>query len=120
MAFAALAPGASRMLERLAPPPGVHEYQNIGRPIYVAIEPAADGKHWHGTKASFERPAGTFLVGTTDSRGRNRLAFGIESYYVQEGKGLELEKLRNSKKLAAEVVVSPWGQAKLKRLIVED
>lgn len=92
------------------------------RPVYITLEPDADGKHWHAAKASFERPAtGRFIRGKYSSGGwgRNPLKFGIEAYYVQEGKGLNLEKARNTGHLSAEVAVTPWGQAALRGLHVE-
>lgn len=71
--------------------------------------------------ASYQRPtSGTYLIG---HHGRNRwggLAFGIEAYYVQEGEGRKWEDAARKGTLTAEVVVSPWGKAKLKRLVIDE
>jgi uncharacterized membrane-anchored protein len=46
----------------------------------------------------------------------NRIDFGIEAYYVQEGEGRRLEQLIRQRQLMAEVAV--WhGRAKLVRLV---
>ena len=47
------------------------------------------------------------------------LRYGIESYFVEEGRGLELEKLVGSKKLAILVAVDQGGQAAIKGLMVD-
>lgn len=89
--------------------------------VYVTVEPDADGRHWRGVKYSTERPtAGKFLRGTySPGRFGSPLQFGIEAYFVEEGHGKDLEQLRNSQHLSAEIAVAPWGQAKLVRLIEE-
>jgi len=45
--------------------------------------------------------------------------YGIERYYVPEGKGLELEKMVGQKKLAAAVAVDSGGRAAIKGLAVD-
>lgn len=93
----------------------------IDRTIYVTLEPDPDGKHLRAGKVGLERPVnGKYICGRFTNDNRQPIQFGIEAFYVQEGKGLKLEKLRNSRKLSAEIALSPWGQAKLRRLIVED
>ena len=88
---------------------------------YVTLEPEADGKHWRGVTASYQRPAGgKYLIGHEGMWGRGRLEFGIEAYYVQEGEGRRWEDAARKGKLAAEVVVTPWGRAKLKRLRISE
>jgi uncharacterized membrane-anchored protein len=91
------------------------------RTVYVTVEPEADGRHWHAVKFSTDRPAsGKYLRGTYSARNfGSPLQFGIEAYFVEEGQGKELESLRNSKHLSAEIAVAPWGQAKLVRLVEE-
>jgi uncharacterized membrane-anchored protein len=87
------------------------------RPVYVTVEPDADGRHWHAVRASVRPPdAGTYLRGRYAG---GSLRLGIEAYYVQEGAGRELEQARNARQLAAEVAVAPWGQAALRRLVPE-
>lgn len=118
------------------PPEGIEGIPNVGywwsrrwdrdayldeRTVYVTIEPDADGRHWHAVKYSTERPsAGKFLRGTYSRQNfQAPIQFGIEAYYVEEGKGKDLEQLRNTRQLSAEIALAPWGQAKLVSLIEE-
>jgi uncharacterized membrane-anchored protein len=48
-----------------------------------------------------------------------RINYGIERYYVQEGKGLELENAARSKKLAVVVAVDSKGRSAIKGLIID-
>jgi uncharacterized membrane-anchored protein len=48
-----------------------------------------------------------------------RINYGIERYYVQEGKGLDLEKAARDKKLAVLVAVDSKGRSAIKGLIVD-
>ena len=92
-----------------------------GEPVYVFLEPEPDGRHYHGAGAATEPPAPgsrLFLRGTVDNWGR--ATFGLESFFVQEGKGLVYEKAARRRQLSAEVTISPAGQGVLRRLIVED
>lgn len=50
------------------------------------------------------------------SRGSNQVRFGIERYYVPEGKGGALERLAREKKLAAIVAVDASGNTAIKGL----
>ena len=94
-----------------------HAAQHLDENVYVPLERDADGVHWTGTEASFSRPAtGKYLRGRVASDYRQPLQYGIEAYYVQEGKGKVLEDLMRSRKLSAEIAVAPWGQAKLVRV----
>jgi len=86
--------------------------------IYVTLVAEADGVHFKGGEASVDRPAsGKFIRGTID--GRNRISFGIESYYVQEGTGHDYEAAVRQGHLSAEVAISPDGQAALRGLRIE-
>ncbi len=88
------------------------------RPVYVTLTPDADGVHRRAGAVSFERPAGgLYLRGRLTGHWRGSARFGIEAFFVQEGEGLALERLRNSGELSAEIAVAPWGQATLRRLI---
>jgi len=62
-------------------------------------------------------PGGKYLRGTI--QGWNQVQFGIESYYVQEGKGHEYEDAIRQRRLSAEVTVAPTGQAALVGLRIE-
>ncbi|HLJ10926.1 MAG TPA: GDYXXLXY domain-containing protein [Planctomycetaceae bacterium] len=90
------------------------------RRVFVGLEPEADGQHWHATSYSTRRPvSGKFICGKNTGNWTTPLEFGIEAYYVEEGKGRNIESMRNAKKLSAEVALAPWGQAKLVRLVEE-
>lgn len=89
-----------------------------GHTVYVSLVPEPDGKHWKADKFSIHRPtSGKYLRGKLI--GHNRLEFGIESYYVQEGTGQKYERAIRSKKLSAEVKVASDGRAKLRGLRIE-
>ena len=47
------------------------------------------------------------------------LSYGIESYFVPEGKGLELEKMAVERKLAAVIAVNRDGNSAIKGLMVD-
>jgi uncharacterized membrane-anchored protein len=67
---------------------------------------------------SIHRPdGGTFIRGHI--LGRNRLQFGIEAYYLQEGRGKEYERAIRRRKLSAEVAVTSSGRAALRALHAE-
>ena len=88
------------------------------RIVYVTLEPDAAGKYWHATKASIHKPtSGRFIRGkyVRDWRG-GRIDYGIEAYFVQEGRG---RKLEDARRLSAEVALAPWGKATLRDLIIE-
>ncbi|MFA6560457.1 MAG: GDYXXLXY domain-containing protein [Verrucomicrobiia bacterium] len=91
------------------------------RTVYVTLELDANGKFWHGVKASVLKPAsGKFIRGKYDpQRGIPHIEFGIEAYYVQEGAGKKLEQARNARSLVAEVALMSSGKAALSDLIVE-
>lgn len=89
-----------------------------GRTVYVMLVPEPDGRHWRGDRVSVTRPAaGKFLRGTLVGPGR--IEFGIESYFVQEGKGKEYEQALRGRRLSAELAVTADGRAALRGLRVE-
>ena len=88
------------------------------RPVYVTVVPESDGRHWRASSYSLTQPAGgKYLRGKIGDFGR--LEFGIESYFVQEGKGRQYEDAVRSRRLSAEISVAPNGQAGLKALHIE-
>jgi uncharacterized membrane-anchored protein len=93
----------------------------MDRTVYATLEPDTDGRHWKAGTFSVSKPgSGRFIRGTYALQyGQNPIQFGIEAYYVEEGHGLELERLRNARQLSAEIALAPWGQAKLVRLMEE-
>jgi uncharacterized membrane-anchored protein len=89
-----------------------------GRTVYVSLVPEPDGKHWTAEKFSFFRPAtGKYLRGTLLRGGQ--LEFGIESYFVQEGKGYDYENAVRTRQLSAELAVTSEGQAAVRSLKIE-
>lgn len=46
--------------------------------------------------------------------------YGIESYFVPEGKGKEIEKIIRDKKLDAKVLIDRFGNAAIKTLLMDD
>ncbi len=97
---------------------GLNPNDNQGRTVYVTLVPAEDGKHWQASRFTLKKPdTGKFLRGKITDW--NRIAFGIESYFVQEGKGLKFEQAARSKNLSAEIALNKNGYAVLKRLLID-
>jgi uncharacterized membrane-anchored protein len=114
--FSRIPPGGIPGLPRDALHSRSSEWQ--GRAVYVTLVPEPDGKHWKASTYSLTQPpSGTYLCGQIGDFGR--LEFGIESYFVQEGKGRQYEDAVRSRRLCAEISVAPNGQAGLKALHVE-
>ncbi|MCY2941865.1 MAG: GDYXXLXY domain-containing protein [Planctomycetota bacterium] len=72
---------------------------------------------------------GIFFGSTPPTKGRylrgklnpnNRIEFGIEAFYLQEGKGRIYEQAIIEKKLVAEVYLSPDGSAQMKQVHIID
>lgn len=62
---------------------------------------------------------GRYLRGKLNSN--NQITFGIEAFYLQEGKGTIYEQAIREKKLVAEVYLAPDGSAQMKKVhIVEN
>ena len=105
-------------------PPHMFEGRNFdamremqGRPIYVSLVRDEDGKHWRGVNPSFEKPRnGPFLKGKMGQRG---LEFGIEQFFVQEGKGRKYEEVVRSRRLTSEIKVTPEGDAAMWALHID-
>jgi uncharacterized membrane-anchored protein len=89
-----------------------------GRTVYVSLVPEPDGIHWRAERTSLQPPAGgKFIRGR--AVGHNRLEFGIEAFYVQEGVGRNYERAAQEKRLSAEIALTSSGQAALRGLRVE-
>jgi uncharacterized membrane-anchored protein len=104
------------------PPQGIEglsdPYAAAGRTIYVTLVPEPESKHWKAEKMSVHQPAGgTYLRGRVNNYGR--IEYGIESYFVQEGKGHDYEKAVRDRRLFAEIAVTASGAAALRRLVIE-
>jgi uncharacterized membrane-anchored protein len=89
-----------------------------GRTVYVSLVPEPDGIHWRAEGTSLRPPAGgRYIRGR--AVGHNRLEFGIEAFYVQEGMGRAYERAAQEKRLSAEIALTSSGQAVLRGLRVE-
>ena len=101
-----------------------------GAPIYVAVSESADG--WTPTAISHRSPAeGTYLRGTVrdatsakpcsgvGSCWKYTVDYDLEKFFVPEGTGHALEKLRNDQRVSVDVAVADDGRAALKRLLVD-
>ncbi|NCO39316.1 MAG: hypothetical protein COZ06_08615 [Armatimonadetes bacterium CG_4_10_14_3_um_filter_66_18] len=96
--------------------------------VYVALRQR--GKFWEAVSVSRQRPKAAaeevVLRGTTDYSGQ-RILYGIESYYVPEGKGLEIERQtwtwsrapNQPSRVTVEVAVDAAGQAAVRRLLLD-
>lgn len=92
--------------------------ESANRTVYVSLTPEPDGRHYRSAGVSPTRPAtGLYIRGTVT--GWNQIKFGIESYYVEEGKGHDYERAVLERRLSAEVALSQNGDANLQRLIIE-
>lgn len=102
----------------------------MGEPVYITLKKEADG-NYAPIAASRSHPgtAGpdeVILLGRVQHDARNNrlgtgdifVRYGIESYFVPEGKGLELEKLAQDQKLSVVVAVDRHGNSAIKGLIV--
>lgn len=96
--------------------------EHRGKTVYVSLEReggGSDSQYWYTSYMSLNRPqAGTvFLQGKLNEWGQ--VECGIESFFVQEGKGREYETAVREKRLSAEIAVTPDGRAALKRLHID-
>ena len=95
-------------------PPDILE---TGTVVYVTLVLDADGVHHRADQFLTEPPAdGLYIRGTL--QGGGRIEYGIESFYVQAGTGLEYEEAARTGTLSAEVGLSGDGQAGLRQLQV--
>src|ERR671922_191237 len=98
-----------------------------GATVYVSVVRAPDGAWTPIKAAAMHDSAGgadsVVLKGRVESGGsdgRDALVrYGIESYFVPEGKGRDLEALAGDKKLAAVVAVDARGNAAIKGLMID-
>ena len=108
-----------------------------GDTIYVTVEKAPDGGAWQAVSIDHEPPAGKLALKGTVSDVRDEttrvpegapecpdckrygVEYGLEQFFVPEGKGRELERLRNDQRMQVDVAVTDKGRAALKRLLVD-
>jgi uncharacterized membrane-anchored protein len=97
--------------------PGVLTLE-YGDKVYVHLE--QDGEVWKATEVSKDKHDGwdVFIAGEVDIFFSNQvtLKYGIESYFVPEGKGMEIQR---AKDLKVRAVINSSGQAFIKGLIID-
>lgn len=99
-------------------------------PVFVTVQ--RDGESWKPVAVSETRPtvkpdqmvmqgrlAHNWWPGPGRTPHQVRINYGLERYYVQEGKGLELENAARDKKLAVVVAVDGKGRSAIKGLIID-
>jgi uncharacterized membrane-anchored protein len=102
-----------------------------GAVVYVTLQ-KTQGDRWQVVQSGLSPPASTaadqvVLKGrvqyashaTAQAPGQASVRYGIESFFVPEGTGRELEKLVGEKKLAALIAVDEEGNAAIKGLVSE-
>ena len=100
-----------------------------GAPIYVTLE--RQGDVWVAKQINKAMPEATsepVIRGKVDGVSRPnacstpcevyRVDYGLEKFFVPEGQGLALERLRNDEKLTADVAIGTDGASIIKRLLV--
>ncbi len=98
-------------------------YLQKNKAVYVELTEGKDEGEWTVSSISHKIPRdGFFLRGRVDSISNNQyqIKYGIESFFVYEGKGKEYEKAQNRNCLFVFISVSPYGVAKLKRLDIRN
>ena len=103
-----------------------------GDKLYVTLKPGAEPKSWEIVSADKSYPAtvapenvvlrgfANYVNGRIDTRPATAsIRYGIESYFVPEGKGKELEDLVREKKIATVIAVGRNGEAAIKALEID-
>ncbi len=99
-----------------------------GNPVYVGLKKSDDGL-WNAVSATIKRPEDksdvVFIKGkiylVSNSIGGSKklqINYGMEKYFIPEGDGPGLEKLRSEKVLSIVAAVSDSGEAGIKALLV--
>ncbi len=83
--------------------------------VYVPLYETGDG--WTGSTATTREPdAGTFIRGRSDGRGR--IVYGIESFYVPEGKADGFGSAVREHRLFARVAIDRDGRGRVRELVI--
>jgi uncharacterized membrane-anchored protein len=120
-------------ISRFKLPPGTPPPER-NDPFYITLR-KGEGDAWQAVAGSKEKPAQVRpdevviegRVEYTTHPGTEQpqepvvvsLHYGIESFFVPEGAGRELEQMVGDKKISALIAVGPGGQAAIKGLISE-
>ena len=110
----------SRIDQKLLPKA---EARRARQPVYVTIERNAD-ETWKPVAVTTSKPATVaagqmVLAAKTRYYGFDQLAYGIERYYVQEGKGGRVEDMARSGKMAVVVAVDGDGRTAIKGIMLD-
>ena len=91
-----------------------------GDTIYVGLR--KDDKYWAASNVYKEKPATLAIRGSVENKRGSALnvEYGIESFFVPEGEGKELERYRNSRNLDVEVSVDKFGNGVINNLYIDD
>ncbi|MDO9513642.1 MAG: GDYXXLXY domain-containing protein [Elusimicrobiota bacterium] len=98
--------------------PGKSDFKRGDR-VYVKLEPGAE--YWEAVamKAKNEIERGDVVIKGKIQRG-GVVKYGIESYFVPEGKGREIEKnMAGRSKVAVEVIVDKNGNGIINKLFID-
>jgi len=92
----------------------------INQIVYVKLKQF--GKYWEAVSVSKEKPIlnkdEIFIIGK--KREYNRIEYGIESYFVTEGKAIDIERIRAPAKVSVEVSVDRFGNSAINRIFIDD
>ncbi len=87
-----------------------------GQTLYVSLN--NEEKYATAEEVSLDKPNGLFIKGKFVESWRNSIEYGIESYFVPEGKGWHLE--RNRGNMDVLVVIDSSGNAVIKEVLIND
>ena len=108
-------------ISNIAPAAQGNDLLAVAKIAFITLEQQAD-ESWSPVQVTASYPAKVaanqivLRARPTPGWGARNVRYGIERYYVQEGKGGDLEKLAREKKLAAIVAVDSRGNAAIKGL----
>jgi uncharacterized membrane-anchored protein len=98
-----------------------------GKVIYSVVKQKED--HWYFVSAHSRRPQAlkdhVVIKGRIErllllhKGGQAHISYGIESYFIPESKGRDLERPRSGQELSVLVAVDQWGNAAIKALLVD-
>jgi uncharacterized membrane-anchored protein len=91
-----------------------------GAAVFVRLTPGADGFY---RVVSVQADSAPVTSPDVLIRGRvvgtGRIKYGIESYFVPQGEGRDIEQARNQGKVAIVAAVTATGRAAIKRLLID-
>lgn len=97
-----------------------------GDHIFACLDRSGASRHMDRIESTgscwdkeWTRVTGTVTAARQTSTRRLAVEYGIESYFVEEGKGRELEQGRDARTLQVEVSLRPDGRALISRLLLD-